>query len=377
MKKCDFLIVGGGIAGCSAAYFLSADHDVIILEKEDVPGYHTTGRSAAFFAETYGNETVQKITRACREFFENPPKNFTDKPLITDRGAVFFARSDQQQTCDEQYSYKKQISPEIRSLSSEEVLQDIPVLKEEYPAAGFAEQSCQDIDVSALHEGYIKGFKKQGGQLFTNQQVIEIERLETGWRVLTKGDEYYCRVLINAAGAWADELATLAGITPLSLEPRRRTVMTFDQADQHIPVQMPLSLDVDDEFYFKPESGGLLLSPCDETLMPPCDVQPDEIDIATAVDKFQKASNINVKRIRRKWAGLRTFASDRSPIIGFDDQDPGFFWCAGQGGFGIQTSPVLGMLVKSLAADQAFPEFLKAYDVSLEDISPKRFKTAS
>lgn len=341
MEVCDYLIVGAGIAGASAGYFLIPHGRVVLLEKEDMPGYHTTGRSAAFFAETYGNEQVRALTRASRDFFFAPPADFTDTPLLHYRGAVYVARADQMAEL-ENFAREKDL-PLTRG-------ENFAQLKPGYMAGYCRDEGCHDIDVHALHQGYLRGIRAGGGEILTKAPLDGADPLGDGWLVRAGGREIKCRVLINAAGAWGDEVAKICGAAPLGLVPKRRTVITFDPDGGAMKNDAPLTLDVEDDFYFKPESGGILLSPCDETPSVPCDSQPDEMDVARALDHVEQVSPFRCQRIRRKWAGLRNFLADRSPAVGFDEKISGFFWCVGQGGFGIQTSPAIGRMVADIIA---------------------------
>ncbi|WP_321392697.1 FAD-binding oxidoreductase [Emcibacter sp.] len=365
----DFIIVGAGIAGASAGYFLSRHGRTLILEKEDFPGYHTTGRSAAFFAETYGNSTVQKLTRASKSFLLEPPEGFSETPLVRRRGAVYMATAEQKNFLEQSYRVKKEISPEIEKLTDADVQAEAPCLRRGYAVAGYSEPGCRDIDVHALHQGYLRGIREHGGRISCSQAVKKIEKNGPVWQVVTSDAMFEGRVIINAAGAWGDEIARLAGIDGLDLQPCRRTVICLDTGEDEISPDMPLVLDVEDRFYFKPEGGGILLSPCDETPMPPCDVQPEELDVARAIDRLETATDMTVRHVRRKWSGLRTFTEDRSPVIGFDPENEGFFWCVGQGGFGIQTSPAIGQLISDLIMKEEPDRTLP-----IREISPQRFR---
>ncbi|MFC7049572.1 NAD(P)/FAD-dependent oxidoreductase [Emcibacter nanhaiensis] len=365
----DFIIIGGGIAGASAAWFLSPHGRTLILEREEYPGYHTTGRSAAFFAETYGNAVVQQLTRASRSFLLSPPDGFSETPLVHKRGAVYMATAEQVEFLEQSYRTKKAVSPEIKQLTATEILEKAPCLRKGYAVAGYEDPGCRDIDVHALHQGYLRGMKKNGGKMLCNQSVEDISRSAEGWQVELAEGRVEGRVLVNAAGAWGDELAAVAGVAPIGLDPRRRTVICVDADGAELSPEMPLVLDAEDEFYFKPEGGGILLTPCDETPMPPCDVQPEELDIARAIDRLEQASEFRVTHVRRKWSGLRTFVPDRSPVVGFDPDIAGFFWCVGQGGFGIQTSPAIGRLVAELIVNGETGSVLP-----VAEISPQRFR---
>jgi D-arginine dehydrogenase len=355
-EQFDVIIVGAGIAGASAGYFLSESHRVALLEREDKPGYHTTGRSAALFTESYGNESIRALTTGSRAFLELPPAGFCEAPLLTPRGVMLVGRADQMETLDRHYEEISRRSRTVRRLSADEALALCPVLRPDYVAGGLEEPACMDIDVAGLHQGYLKGLRARGGKVVTNAQARELKPAPGGgWIVDTPGGRFQAPVLVDAAGAWADEVAEQAGVRPVGLTPKRRTVMLIDPPEGIDISAWPMTLDVDEELYFKPDAGKLLLSPADETPSPPCDAQPDEMDIAIAIDRLEKMTTLSVRRIGHKWAGLRTFAPDKTLIAGFDPDVDGFFWLAGQGGYGIQTSPSMGRIAAALIADDEFP----------------------
>jgi len=374
MKICDFLIIGAGIAGASAACELSAHGRVIVLEREDAPGYHTTGRSAAQFIETYGNRVIRHLTRASRAFYVAPHRGFAEHPLVKTRPALFIAREDQLDDLARFEEDVRPLAPTIERLSSREVAQLIPVMREDYVAAGVIEPESMDIDVHALHQGYLSRLRRRGGEVVVNAQVAALSRQADTWRVETRAGRFAAPVVINAAGAWSDELARLAGARPIGLQPKRRTAITFDGPDGMSCGAWPLVADIGEKFYFKPESGRILASPADETPMPPCDVQPDEIDIAITVDRIETATTLKVRRIEHKWAGLRSFVADKSLVIGFDDAVQGFFWLVGQGGYGIQTAAAAARTAAGLIIAGQLPDDIAELGLRAEDIGPGRLR---
>ncbi len=362
----DIAVIGAGMAGASAAHFLARRFEVVLLEREDQPGYHTTGRSAALYTQAYGNAAIRALTVASESFFDAPPPGFTETPLLTPRGLVLFGRADQSASLEAAFRDGRQFVPEIRMLDSDAVCRSIPALRPDYVAGGVYEPEAADIDVHALHRGFLRGVP-----LRRNAEVAVLERRAGKWRItLADGGEVEAAVVVNAAGAWADEIAALAGAAPVGLVPKRRTAFMFD-ADAG---DWPMAVDVDEQFYFKPESGRVLGSPADETPSPPCDAQPEEIDVAIAVDRIERAARFRIRRIERRWAGLRSFVADKTPVAGFDPAVPGFFWCAGQGGYGIQTAPAMGRVVAALVAGEGLPAPLA--DLGLEEavLGPARFR---
>lgn len=373
MVTADFLIIGAGIAGASAGFALSRHGRVVVVDQETVAGYHTTGRSAAFYAETYGNETVRRLTSAAKTFFITPPDGFTATPLVRPRGALFIATATQLEALERLYADKRQSLPTVARVDAAFLHARMPLIRDQF-VAGVWDPECQDIDVHALHQGFLKGLKRHGGTLRLGAGVVSLQRQSGHWRALLEdGTTLTAAVVINAAGAWADEVATRAGATPLGLTPKRRTVITFPAPPGLDHDNWPLTLDVDDRFYLKPEAGRVLASPGDATPLPPQDAQPDELDIATVAHRLETAFAFRIARIERKWAGLRTFAADDSPVVGEDPAQPGFFWFAGQGGFGMQTAPAMAALLEGLVITGRVPEGLQEFGVSEALINPARF----
>ncbi len=372
MNTFDVAVIGAGMAGAAVAYELAASRSVLLLEQESHPGYHTTGRSAALFAETYGNAAIRALTAGSRRFYEQPPTGFA-APLLSPRGVVMVARPDQ---AERLHQWVESVGPAASAMTAAEVLARVPLLRRDYVGAGAFEPGAMDIDVHALHDGYLRGAKARGATIVTGAGLAGLTRSGTGWTVRSDAGTWTADTVVNAAGAWADQVAALAGAAPCGLQPMRRTAITVDLPGGMDASAWPVVIDADEEFYFKPEGGRLLLSPADETPMPPCDVQPDELDIAICMDRVQRAADLPVRRVVRAWAGLRSFVADRTPVVGFDPDVPGLFWLAGQGGYGIQTAPAMGRLAAALLARTEVPadlaDLLAAGGVDAAALAPGR-----
>jgi D-arginine dehydrogenase len=371
MERYDVAVIGAGMAGASVACLLAqAGARVVLLEAEGQPGYHATGRSAAFYAETYGGPQVQPLTTGSKAFFHDPPVGFADQPLVTPRGALFVAQADQADRIAPMVAAFHALSPAVTAVDPAFVVAHSPALRPDAIAGGVWDPECQDIAVAALHQGYLRGFRRAGGTTLTDAAVSAL-RYEERWHVAAGPYALSAEIVINAAGAWADAIALLAGEPTIGLSPRRRTIIVFDPEPELALPEAPLTLDIDERFYFKPDAGRIWASPADETPVPPGDAQPDELDIAITVDRLQAATRFGIPCIRHSWAGLRSFAPDRAPVIGFGQQ-PGFFWLAGQGGFGIQTAPAAARLAAALAQGHAVPADLAALGVTPERYGPGR-----
>lgn len=377
MTGWDVVVIGGGIAGASAAACLAEHLRVVLLEREAQPGYHATGRSAALFSEIYGGPAVRALSRASRAFFRAPPAGFADAPLARDRGSLFVARADQLGALDA-FQSAPDVARMTRRVSAEEARRCMPILREGYVAAAAYEPEAADLDVHALHHGYLRLFRARGGEVRTLADVTSA-RAEGGLhRVRTaSGDAFEAPIVVDAAGAWADDVAERAGAQRLGLEPRRRTALTIDVPAGVDLGAAPMTIDIDEAFYFKPDAGRLLLSPADETPSLPCDAAPGALDVAIAVDRVEKATTLEVRRVVSKWAGLRTFAHDRAPVVGFDAEVPGLFWLAGQGGYGIQTAPALARLVAALVRGETVPSDIVDAGLVLAELSPARRAAAA
>ncbi len=337
----DIIVIGAGIAGATAAAHLCADHRVALLETEEAAGYHTTGRSAALWILNYGSPDARVLTGLSRSFLESPPAEFAAAPLMTRRPVIYLAPPEQEP------AFRAMLAEAIgvREVSVAEVRGMLPALKPDYAVAAAIEPDSFDIDVAALHQGYLRQVRAAGGTLALQSRANRIQRRAGVWHVEAGGAEFTAPVIVNTAGAWGDEVARMAGATPVGLQPKRRTVAIVDPTGWDV-AGWPTVNDVGHTWYCRPEARTkLLVSPADETDMHAHDVRPDELDIAIAVDRMQQALDIEVRRVEHSWAGLRTFTPDRNFVIGWDGAAEGFFWYCGQGGFGIQTSKAAGQLV--------------------------------
>jgi D-arginine dehydrogenase len=369
----DFLVVGAGMAGASLTYELSRDSSVCLIEAEARPGMHATGRSAALFAPSYGGTEIRALTRASQAFFHAPPVGFSEQPLLRARGCLYMARPDQTRRLELMIEAIVRSGGEMRPIGKADALAMVPALRPDYLATAAFDRDAFDIDVDALHQGFLKGARAAGAVLKTDTRLEHVRREAGLWRVQAADETLEAAVLVNAAGAWADQVAVVCGARPLGLEPRRRTAMLVDPPPGFDISDWPAVIDADEQFYFKPDAGKLLLSPADETPDVPSDVQPDEIDVAIGVDRVQAALDIEVRRINHRWAGLRTFAKDRVPVLGFDPDIEGLFWLAGQGGYGIQTAPAMGRTAAALAQGRAAPKDVADGDLVVQILSPARF----
>ncbi len=374
MERCDFLVVGAGIAGASAAYELAASGTVMVLEKESQPGYHTTGRSATQFLETYGNAVVRGLSRASRAFIFTPPEGFAEQSLVSTRPALFIARNDQLETLARFEDEVRRLAPNVERLSAARTREVAPALKEGYVASSLIEPEAMDIDVHALHQGYLKGLRQRGGKVAANAEVTALSRSHGVWIAQTPAGDFSAPVVVNAAGAWCDSFAHLAGARPCGLVPKRRTAITVEAPAGLDISAWPLTIDIDEQFYFKPEAGLILMSPADETPSPPCDARPEDIDVAIAVDRIQTATTLTVPRIAHKWAGLRSFVADKTPVLGMDDEAEGFFWLAGQGGYGIQTAPAMARAAAALIVSGVLPEDFAEQGLRESALAPRRLR---
>jgi D-arginine dehydrogenase len=340
----DILVIGAGIAGASVADALAPSARVIVLEQEERPGMHSTGRSAALFSETYGNEVIRSLSRASRAFLASPPPGFCETPLIRPRGTLYIAADDQL----DQLRALEVDAGTFERLSGAEARRRVPILRPDSSAAALYESGAMDIDVDALHQGFLRRLRRAGGQVITEARVTALSWSAGRWTASTTQGDFSAPIVINAAGAWADRIAAIAGLAPLGLQPKRRTAALIDGPADLDFSGWPLVIDAGETVYFKPDAGRLLISPADETDTEPGDAQPDDLDVAIAVDRLEHMTTLSVRRIAHRWAGLRTFAPDRTPVCGYDPRTEGFFWLAGQGGYGIQTSPALARLAARL-----------------------------
>jgi D-arginine dehydrogenase len=341
----DALVIGAGIAGATVAAALSATHKVALVEAEEQAGYHSTGRSAAIWIQNYGPPDVRKLTGLSRGFFETPPPGFADAPVINRRPIIFLCPADQEP------AFAALLADGI-GLAETDVARlraMVPALRPGYAKRGAIEADAFDLDVAAIHQGFLRQLKANGGVLALRARAGRIAQESGTWHVHTSdGAVFHAPVVVNAAGAWGDEVAAHAGVAPLGLSPNRRTGVIVDAAPWQ-PADWPMIQDAAHTWYARAEARSkLMVSPADETPMTAHDVQPDELDIAIAIDRMQQGLDIEVRRVEHAWAGLRTFTPDRSLAFGWEKGVAGFFWCVGQGGYGIQTSPAAGALVAAL-----------------------------
>lgn len=375
-QECDVLIIGSGIAGASAGYFLLKDNPssrVVMLETESVSSFHTTGRSAAFLLPYYGGDKVVPLTKFSRAFYENPPEHFTATNLLSHRGALHIAKHEQFEHLQSYYDAAVNQIHGLEMISKDAVCDMVPIINKNYVAGGIYDPGCYDLDVSAIHSGFMRGFQSSGGKLHVNAEVFEITPDKDGWLVSSKQGVFKTKALVNAAGAWGDHVANMAGVAPLGLTPLRRTIVVCPiepQVDKH----WPLVIDVDEGFYFRPEGQNILASPGDETPSEPCDCQPEEIDVAKTAHDIELVMGSKIAKVESKWAGLRTFTPDRVPAIGYDPQHKGFFWCVGQGGFGIQTAAAIGQLSADLILERPMNDGLQKLSVAADGFAPDRFR---
>ena len=392
----DFILIGAGIAAASTGYFLAPHGRCVMLERESQPGYHSTGRSAAQFIATYGTSQVRALSRASEPFFQHPPEGFASAPLLTPRGLLTVAGPEEMPALREAWAVLQQTSGTGRWLSAEEALAIMPVLRPEKVSAAILEPESYDMDVDAIHQGYLRGYKHAGGELVTDAEVVAIERVGDLWRVRTAaGGAYTAPVLINAAGAWCDVVAGLAGVPPIGLVPKRRSAFTFAAPAGVDSSRWPLTMAADESFYMKPDAGALLASPVNADPTTPQDVQPEELDIALGMHAIETWTTLT-PRPTHTWAGLRSFVADGDLVGGFDAtapgrpkpgahplgaqrqnvgasaSAPGFFWCAAQGGYGIQTSAAMGEACAALARGEPLPAHIANCGLTAQMLSPAR-----
>ena len=373
MNQADFIIIGGGIAGASTGFWLARHGRVIVLERESHPGYHSTRRSAALYTAAYGTPQVRALTLASRAFFDAPPPGFAEHPLLTPRGEMTVDFTGDPDELQQQYLSAKASVPEMQLLSADEACARLPILRREKVHGAIYDPSASDIDTDALHQGYLRGIRRQKGEVHTDCEVLGLERDADGlWQVRSAGQTFSAKVLINAAGAWADQIGELAGARPLGLQPKRRAAFIFappEGLDNH---DWPMLVSLDESFYMKPDAGMFLGSPANADPVEPHDVQPEELDIAMGIYQIEEATTLTIRRPTRTWAGLRSFVSDGNLVSGFDPQVPGLFWVAAQGGYGIQTSPAMGQASAALVRGQALPEHLEHFGLNAAMLSPTR-----
>jgi D-arginine dehydrogenase len=373
MQTFDVAIIGGGIAGLSLAYFLTPHRSVVVLERETALGYHSTGRSAAEFVLRYNAPEVCQLALIAKDFFDNPPGGFSDIPLLRQRGGVMIANAEKAAQLEEMFRAELTFTPELEPLNTEELLARVPILKRGYTAAAFYDPNFWDIEVESLLQGYVKGARRNGADIRERHAVLSASHDGQAWTIETSTGSVRARTVVNAAGGWADPTAEIFGVKPLGIVPHRRTAITVDLPEGTDISDMPEINEIDEDFYMKPDAGRLFASPADATPCEPGDVQPEELDVAWAAHYVEEATTIPVRRVAKSWAGMRSFSPDKLPVIGTAPGHPDFFWLAGQGGFGILTSPALGALAASLLTGQPQPEGFGAQVFDPRPFSPLRF----
>jgi len=365
------------MAGVSVGFFLAEfGLGVALVEAEATLAHHTTGRSAAQFLENYGDETVRRMSVAGRPFFADPPEQFCDSQLWTNRPRMRAAGPDMVDTFRAETIEEQKLVPSTTLLDADDAMAMLPVMRPELVACGVIEPNAMELDVAAIHQLFVRGIRHHGGSIDVSKAVRTIERSGTGWRV-TAGDEVIeCAIVVNAAGAWGDRVAAMAGLDPIGIHPLRRTAFIARIDSTHDTTNWPLTdFETSSDgmvLYCKPESGGLLVSPGDETPSEPCDAKPAEIDIAMAIDQLNTWTTLGVRSVASSWAGLRTFTANRSLVAGFAPGFDGFFWLTGHGGYGIQTAPGLGRTAAAIIVDGEVPSDVAALGVTAADLSADR-----
>ena len=365
----DIIIIGAGIAGASVAAHLAEDRTVAILDMEDRAGYHTTSRSASSYEPNYGPKPILALTRASKEFFMAPPEGFTDAPIFTKRGSLVLEAKGQER--EAQNFLAKAV--DIEELSEAQSRALVPILRQGYAPRGFFEAGTGALDVDLLHRGYLKLFKQRGGVLKLEAGATKITKTSDTWHIETPQGEFTAKLIVNAAGAWGDQVAVLAGIKAVGLIPKRRSIGVISVPDFDV-MKWPFMVDCAETWYTVPQSGKLLVSSADATPVEPHDAYADDEAIAIGIDRLMQATTLDVQRLEHSWGGLRTFSPDGAPVVGFDPSTDGFFWLVGQGGYGIQSSPALSRTAAAMVLKQNIPEDVLATGLNVADILPDRFR---
>jgi D-arginine dehydrogenase len=372
--QADFLVVGAGIAGASIAYFLAPHGRVVVLERESQPGYHSTGRSAALFSETYGPPQVRALSRASRAFLDAPPPGFADVPILARRGALMVGGPADEALLESELAAMRLLAPDTRRIPRVEAIAAVPVLRPEATGDAILEPGAADIDVHALHQGFLRGTKARGGEIVCDAHVDAIARDASGWTVRAGPRAWRAAVLVDAAGAWADVVARMAGVRPVGLQPCRRSAFTFAAPAGVDPRRWPAVIALDESWYVKPDAGVLIGSPANADPVEPHDVQAEELDVAIAIDRIERATTLSIRRPIRTWAGLRSFVADGGLVGGPAPDDPSFVWVAAQGGYGIQTCAAMGEACAALARGAPIPAHVAAFGVDAAMLSASRLE---
>ncbi|MCY1394851.1 FAD-dependent catabolic D-arginine dehydrogenase DauA [compost metagenome] len=372
MIETDYLIIGAGIAGASTGFWLSRHGRVTVLEREAHAGYHSSGRSAALYTPAYGAPQVRALTVASRAFFDAPPAGFTEHPLLSPRGEIIVDFEGNPDELHRQFDSARASVPEMRLIDADEACAMFPALRREQVHGAMHDPTAADIDTDALLQGYLRGIRHNGGSIQLGCEVLGIERIDGGWEVRSSGETFRAAVLVNAAGAWCDKVAALAGVAPLGLQPKRRAAFLFAPPEGVDCQRWPMLVGLDESFYIKPDAGQLLASPANADPVEPHDVQPEELDIATGIYRIEEHTTLSIRRPSHAWAGLRSFVADGGLVSGYDPRVAGFYWVAGQGGYGMQTSPAMGEASAALIRGEPLPEHLQRQGLSAEMLAPGR-----
>jgi D-arginine dehydrogenase len=371
MTQIDFLVVGAGIAGASVAAHLAQTHKVVLVEMEDRAAYHTTGRSAARYEPNYGPPPMLALTRASRLFFENPPEGFTSAPLLAPSATLFLETHGQQKATATLLASASMLD-EIEISDAQKLF---PVLRQDYALRSFVDRQTADLDVDLIQAGYMRLLKARGGTVLLSSPLTNALRKNGQWHVTCGAHHIEATTLVNASGAWGDSVATLCGVTPMGLQPKRRSIGVVPLPASIDFARWPMVTDVGESWYCKPQSGKLIVSSADTTPVDPHDAWADDMAIAEGIDRMMTATTLEIEALDHSWGGLRTFAPDGNPVVGFDPHTDGFFWLVGQGGYGIQSAPALSNTAAAMARRLPIPKNCLEHGLNTAHIVPERFKT--
>ena len=372
-KKFDIIVLGSGIAGISIASELSEYLNVCVLEKEGLISYHSTGRSLAFYLESYGNEVIRQLTSASKNFFYNRIDTTSKNILIKKRGVIHIANKFQTIKLKNLYETLTKNNKNFKILNKLQTMELLPCLNDEYVDSSIYDSEASDIDVNAIYNIYLKNLTKNNGKVITDIKITEFLHQVHGWKILTNQDEFYTKIIVNAAGAWCDLIATNVGAKKINIVPKKRTIFCFKPTNIKLNNKWPLGVDVEENFYFKIENDTVIASPADETPTVPHDVQAEDIDIALGIERIKNSTLFEFNSIFNKWAGLRSFVKDKNPVIGFDNKFKNFFWFAGQGGYGIQTAPALSKIASNLILKKSNNYYENEFQINLNLLKINRF----
>jgi D-arginine dehydrogenase len=370
MQNYDIIVIGAGIAGASVAARLAPEKSVLILEMEDRPGYHTSGRSAAAYEPNYGPPVMLALARASASFLDKPPHGFAEQSILTWRNSLFVEAAGQESKTEKLLAH----SSGLEEITSRQARELMPVLKEDYARRIFLDAGTADIDVDILHRGFLKMFKANGGQLVTTAPATAIERKQGQWHITTPQGMFIAKTIVNAAGAWGDVIGKMAGAKPVGLVPKRRSIAIVPLPDGIGSANWPMVSDVGETWYCKPQSGKLMVSSADATPVEPHDAYADDMAIAEGIDRMMQATTIEVERVDHSWGGLRSFVADGNPVAGYDQHTEDFFWLVGQGGYGIMTSPALADAAASLLLGKSIPTYILDQGFDTKLVAPERLR---